>query len=1147
MPLGIDCPSCQHKFMIPDKMGGRPVKCPRCERGFNAPNGAADPPPPVAVPAPPPGVAPSPLAQSVALSSIARPAPRRGLTRLVLDIPEAVVRTVPKPLQGITGLAAVGLVVGLAAWAVSTLTRLEVLAVALGALGALFGGVALTALVKRHERGFGLPLAAVLVNVQALAFATVAVFAQGPGEDDNPVRRPPANSAIAQLRQTLKDPDSEKRLNAAFAVGDLAHDLNKMVLELMAMVRDPEVRVRRAAAEALGLIGPQARMAYAALLEATREDSDELVRTQSQQAINKIGPPKVSDVAHLLATLDDAKSTRAMKVAAAQNLGLIGADARATAKENLEAALNNVDAAVRVNAAVALWRVTGRTGADPVLSQSVLEVLMAGLKDFDPGVRAQAAEGLWEMQAQARDAAGPLEAVLGDNDPLVRQRAVRALWAIGPPAKAQVPKLLETLRDKDAKVRVYAAKALWRIAYQKDGVPVLCDALKSPDVLLRQMAADGLKKICDEARANHIPFVEKDPKVKVSIASAVPSLIDALKDSDSDVRGLAALSLGLIGPDARVAVPMLVKQLRAATTDPGFRAEIAFALIGISEPSRDAVVALTDCLDDRDNTVRVFAARALYTLERKADAVVPTLINVLNDRLKDRDGTVRARAAFALGLVRTTDKNAIAALNDALKDANALLRMEAATALGKIGKDARVTYPTLDQLAKDDQPEVKKAAGEAKNKVGAPQRTDVPGLLIPALKHDRPSYRVAATVCLWMLNRDAQDAVEPLSELLTDPDEQVRAYVPIALAAIGPRAGKAVPALIKALQNNADDTLRYRAAYALGEIGGPAKEAVPALRTALKDKKALVRLHAAQALWAIDADAPDAVPVLAELLEDHELDAALLVAAIEMLTKIGPKSATDARLAELVRTRAVPALAVLVGHDDEYVQITAINALGAIGYEGREGVPRLIEMLGEADAKKRYLAIEALVKIGAAEREAKKGGVRAKVAFAQLVFLSTFDTNPQVAQAATLAMTKLTPAAEDVPDLLAVAGDPKQSAGFRHAAAHVLRHVGTEAKAHVEAMCKLLTTDDAGVRAHVAAALGAMEKHGKTAIAPLIGRLKDDEVFVRVAAVQALGELGLAFPEAVRPTLQAVAGDAAAADPVRAAAEEALKKLPPGK
>jgi len=43
--------------------------------------------------------------------------------------------------------------------------------------------------------------------------------------------------------------------------------------------------------------------------------------------------------------------------------------------------------------------------------------------------------------------------------------------------------------------------------------------------------------------------------------SAVPALIEALKDANGQVRKMAALALGDIGPNAKAAVPTLIEAL----------------------------------------------------------------------------------------------------------------------------------------------------------------------------------------------------------------------------------------------------------------------------------------------------------------------------------------------------------------------------------------------------------------------------------------------------------------------------------------------------------------------------------------------------------------------------------------------------------
>ncbi len=89
-----------------------------------------------------------------------------------------------------------------------------------------------------------------------------------------------------------------------------------------------------------------------------------------------------------------------------------------------------------------------------------------------------------------------------------------------------------------------------------------------------------------------------------------------------------------------------------------------------------------------------------------------------------------------------------------------------------------------------------------------------------------------------------------------------------ALAAIGPDAKAAVPALLKALDDNAA-AVRVGAIVALGRIGPGAKPAVPKLLEALMDQDKDFRLAALQSLGSIGPDAKEAVPVLLKTLKEE--------------------------------------------------------------------------------------------------------------------------------------------------------------------------------------------------------------------------------------------------------------------------------------
>src|SRR5207249_4633020 len=109
----------------------------------------------------------------------------------------------------------------------------------------------------------------------------------------------------------------------------MARELNKTVPELMALLGDSQKNVRGAAADSLGVIGPPAKIAYPALADANRIDSEESVRAKAKDAMKRIGAPGSGDVALLLELLTDKKAPRQVRANAALSLALVGPDARA--------------------------------------------------------------------------------------------------------------------------------------------------------------------------------------------------------------------------------------------------------------------------------------------------------------------------------------------------------------------------------------------------------------------------------------------------------------------------------------------------------------------------------------------------------------------------------------------------------------------------------------------------------------------------------------------------------------------------------------------------------------------------------------------------------------------------------------------------
>jgi HEAT repeat protein len=98
---------------------------------------------------------------------------------------------------------------------------------------------------------------------------------------------------------------------------------------------------------------------------------------------------------------------------------------------------------------------------------------------------------------------------------------------------------------------------------------------------------------------------------------------------------------------------------------------------------------------------------------------------------------------------------------------------------------------------------------------------------------------------------------QPLSAIIQDLTAAApltRSSASYAIAALGPSAKAAVPALAKNLEDE-NASVRYSAAYALGELGPDAKDAVEPLRKALDDRSEDVAHMARKALKKITGEA----------------------------------------------------------------------------------------------------------------------------------------------------------------------------------------------------------------------------------------------------------------------------------------------------
>ena len=179
--------------------------------------------------------------------------------------------------------------------------------------------------------------------------------------------------------------------------------------------------------------------------------------------------------------------------------------------------------------------------------------------------------------------------------------------------------------------------------------------------------------------------------------TAVQALLEALKDSDPQVRKQAAWGLGINGGEG--ATDSLISSLK--DEDPEVRAQAAWSL-GMKGDSR-AAEPLRAALKDDDARVR---AQAAWSLGMKHDS--RAVVNLI-DALKDSSARVRSQAAWSLGMIGNGES--IDALIAALKDPSSLVRAQAAWALGM--KRAQRAIEPLNEATKDENPQVRQNASRA--------------------------------------------------------------------------------------------------------------------------------------------------------------------------------------------------------------------------------------------------------------------------------------------------------------------------------------------------------------------------------------------------------------------------------------------------
>jgi len=411
---------------------------------------------------------------------------------------------------------------------------------------------------------------------------------------------------------------------------------------------------------------------------------------------------------------------------------------------------------------------------------------------------------------------------LSDPQPVARRGAAFALGKLGAASEGTLPQLARLVhnRTEDAKVREMAAKSI----------------------------GDILQALPKGSGPFHWP----------EVGQPLGALLAA--EADERVRAGLVYAVGAFGPAANPAAEAL--QARAADKSPLVRQNVAWALGQLGKSaSPGAVTALRNLLGDDEALVRRDTATALGEIGLPAATpAVNALIGMVDNEVGRGDQAdqvvIKTGLEKLIELVSPDNKSAAPRLVRLTRHDDPETALYASLALAKMGgEEARQALDALRRALKSPDAKVQELAAAALAQLGQEAAPAVRELA-DALRSAEPNVRRNAAVALMHIGKLAVSAIPALIQALDpgkEPVGDVRLYAAEAFHTIGyPANEEAIPAILRALQNDTDPRVRHRCVWALFNVQDLKKYGADKVLLAVLDetdeKGQVIRYDAARVL-----------------------------------------------------------------------------------------------------------------------------------------------------------------------------------------------------------------------------------------------------------------------------------------------------------
>ena len=633
----------------------------------------------------------------------------------------------------------------------------------------------------------------------------------------------------------------------------------------------------------------------------------------------------------------------------------------------------------------------------------------------------------------------------------------------------------------------------------------------SVEALIEQLSTEGGN---DPARQGRRDAARLLSEMGPAAAAAVPALIIALEDRDTQVWFHSVTALARIGEAAQPAIPSLLEDLasrgRRGANAKWYRSAYALGNMGAS-----ALPQLRSALNDSDANVRAGVIKALGWFGQEASPVVSDLLA----NLADEDEEVRQYTAETLGKI---GEAALPGLEATLNSPHHTARLASLEAVKALGTVARPLTEQVVALAESVQaPDLQARALATLSPLGlGPERI---AKLCWSLA-DHTDEQVRHEVANYLLDLPASLTIPPLIERLNSHSSETRTWAADLLGRIGPSASPAVAPLTERVNQTEDIAeqkvyqqaiatlgpaattglfeylasrhdlevtpdhwiinclgsygltglsrvsqglehesvpVRLAAIYAIRQLGADGRSATRKIERSLSDPDARIRAASLLGLVAISQDPDRYHPSIGQLLADSHPDARWAAAL-----SIPRVSTPESRIIELLGT--------LLSDADDRVRLASVQALASIGTKAESQVLPLGALIIDPNQVIKQAAIKALGEIGQAP----------PLAVAQIAHLANHATE-------TLKLTALRSLGQ-----LPI-GDPRIADVYRAAMSH----------------------QDEAIREAALSAYGRVIEDEDEVIKVTIQALEDEALEVRLTAAKNLGNLGEEAIPATQPLM----------------------------